>query len=277
MGLKEMFNVAGYGVVVTGGATGIGLAFAEVLAENGARVTIMDINGAKMETEVARMKGLGWDVRGAVVDVTDRRAVHGAFDETVAVYGRLDVVFANAGIDPGPGFTMGTIGGEVPTRPPEFAIENYEDPRWDRVIDVNLNSVFTTVKAAARHMKPRNSGRIIITSSVASVLNEAALGAAYMASKAAVTHFMRNVALELARYNILVNSIAPGPFVTDIGGGYVHDPKVQEAFSKVVPLGRIGRTDEIKGLALFLASPTSSFITGEQILIDGGCHVGRPA
>lgn len=277
MELKEMFNVAGYGVIVTGGATGIGLAFTEILAEHGARVTIMDINAAKMESEVTRMTQLGWDVRGVVVDVSDRPGVHRAFDETTAYYNRLDVVFANAGIDPGPGFAHGTIGGELPTRPPEFAIENYADERWDRVIDVNLNSVFTTIKAAARNMKPRNSGRIIVTTSVASVLNEAAIGVAYMAAKAGAAHLMRNAALELARYNILVNAIAPGPFITDIGGGYVHDPKVQEAFASVVPVGRIGKTQELKGLALFLASPASSFVTGEQFIVDGGCQVGRPA
>lgn len=277
MKLTEMFNVSGHGVIVTGGAAGIGLAFTEALAEHGARVTIMDVNKSKMDQEVARMTALGWDVRGIVLDVTDRPALHRAFDETTAYYGKLDVVFANAGIDPGPGFAQGTIGGEKPTRPPEFAIENYADERWDRVIDVNLNSVFTSIKAAARNMKPRNSGRIIVTTSVASVLNEAALGVAYMASKAGAAHLMRNAALELAKYNILVNSIAPGPFITDIGGGYVHDPRVQEAFASVVPIGRIGNTEELKGLALYLASQASSFVTGEQFVIAGGCQVGRPA
>ena len=91
--------------------------------------------------------------------MTDRPALHRAFDETAALYGRLDVVFANAGIDSGPGFV--TL--DRKTRVPEGAVENYDDARWNRVIETNLNSVFTTIKAAARHMKKRNSGRIIVT------------------------------------------------------------------------------------------------------------------
>jgi NAD(P)-dependent dehydrogenase (short-subunit alcohol dehydrogenase family) len=270
MKISEMFCVDGFGVIVTGGASGIGLAYTEVLAENGARVTIMDINESNINKEVQRLTDGGLAVRGMVVDVTDRPAVHRAFDETVAVYGGLDVVFANAGIDPGPGF----INMDMQSRNPEGAIENYADERWDRVIDTNLNSVFTTVKAAARHMKPRNSGRIIITTSLASERIEAAIGAAYMVSKAGSAHFMRNTALELAKYNILVNAIAPGPFITNIGGGHAHDPKVQEFFAGTVPLHRMASTEEMKGLALFLASPASSYITGTQIFIDGGSGLG---
>jgi len=104
MKVAEMFKVDGYGAIVTGGASGLGLCFVEVLAENGARVTMLDIDRAGIDREVGRLKKLGYDVDGKVVDVTDRAAVHRAFDEVVANYGRLDVVFANAGIDPGPGF-----------------------------------------------------------------------------------------------------------------------------------------------------------------------------
>jgi len=270
MKIKKMFCVKDYGVIVTGGASGIGLAYAEVLAENGARVTLLDINAGNIDQEVKRLTDAGMDVRGQVVDVTDRPSVHQAFDDTVGIYGRLDVVFANAGIDSGPGFMqMGS-----PDRNEAGAIENYTDERWDRIIDTNLNSVFTTVKAAARHMKPRKSGRIIITTSLAAERIEAAIGAAYMVAKAGAAHFMRNAALELAKYNILVNAIAPGPFITNIGGGHAHDPKVQEFFAGTVPLHRMASTEEMKGLALFLASPASSYITGTQIFIDGGSGLG---
>ena len=272
MKIQDSFKVDRYCAVVTGGASGIGLAFAEALAENGARVTVMDVNAASLDREINRMKALGWDVQGVVVDVSDRKALHDAFDQAVAHYGRLDVAFANAGIDPGPGFAQLTPQGEW-IRPPELGIENYEDERWDRVIEVNLNSVFTTVKAAARHMKPRKSGRIIITTSVAAIRNEVGIGAAYMAAKAGAAHFMRNAALELAAYNITVNAIAPGPIVTNIGNGSLKNPAVQAAFCRMVPLGRVGNPEELKALALYLASPASSYVTGEQFVIDGGAQL----
>lgn len=270
MKAAEMLKVEGYGAVVTGGASGLGLSFVEVLAENGARVTMLDIDRGGIDREVARLRGLGWDVDGKAVDVTDRAAVHRAFDDVAGKYGRLDVTFANAGIDPGPGF----ISFDRKTRFNDSAIENYADERWDHVIDINLNSVFTTIKAAAKHMKPRNCGRIIITTSVAALINEAAIGAAYMATKAGAAHLMRNVALELAKYNILVNAIAPGPFITNIGGGHCYRPEIQAAFARMVPLHRMASTEEMKGLALFLASPASSYITGSQIVIDGGVQIG---
>lgn len=270
MRVSELFSVRDYGAIVTGGASGLGLAYTEVLAENGARVTMLDFNAERVAKESQRLRAAGFEVRGAVVDVTDRPAVHRAVDEAVGKYGRLDVLFANAGIDSGPGFV--TL--DRKKRVSEGAIENYDDARWNRVIETNLNSVFTTIKAAARHMKPRKSGRIIVTTSVAGLLIEPGIGAAYMAAKAGAAHLMRTLALELARYNILVNAIAPGPFITNIGGGHAHKAEVQAAFAHTVPLGRMASTEEIKGLALYLASPASSFMTGSQIVIDGGTLLG---
>src|SRR6202795_3980936 len=102
--LRELFKVEGYGVIVTGGASGIGLGYAEALAENGARVTLLDVDAGRIDDETRRMRSLGYAVRGEVVDVRDHPAIDRAFDAAVSAYGRLDVVFANAGIDPGPGF-----------------------------------------------------------------------------------------------------------------------------------------------------------------------------
>jgi NAD(P)-dependent dehydrogenase (short-subunit alcohol dehydrogenase family) len=274
MKVSELFTVDGYGVLVTGGASGLGLAYAEALAENGARVTILDAHEARVTQETARLKGRGFDVRGRVLDVTDHRALDAAFDEAVEAYGRLDVVFANAGIDPGPGFVGAWVGAERP-RVAAGALENYTDERWNRVIDINLNGVFATLRAAARHMKPRRSGRIIVTTSLAARKCEAVIGAAYMAAKAGAAHLMENVALELAAYNITVNAIAPGFFVTNIGGGHAKNPATQAALAKSIPMHRVAFPDDIKGLALFLASPASAYITGQQIMIDGGWGLGE--
>lgn len=273
MKIKDIFNVKDHTVIVTGGAGGIGLGYTEALAENGARVTMLDVDAQRIEEEISRLRDADFDVRGEVVDVTDHPALDKAFDAAVQEYGKLDVVFANAGIDSGPGFYNNWSDGEQ-QRNPEGALENYTDERWNRVIEINLNGVFATLRAAARHMRPRKSGHIIVTTSLASTLCETAIGDAYMTAKAGAAHLMRNVALELAAYNITVNAIAPGFIVTNIGGGHARDPGVQATLAKQVPMHRVGFPDDLKGLALFLASPASSYITGQEIIIDGGRHLG---
>jgi NAD(P)-dependent dehydrogenase (short-subunit alcohol dehydrogenase family) len=274
MKITDLFKVEGYGVIVTGGASGLGLGFTEALAENGARVTVLDVDEQRIETEVARLKKAGYDVRGEVVDVRDHTTLDRAFDDAARTYGRLDVVFANAGVDSGPGFVGGWVGGQRP-RVTEGALENYTDDRWQKVIDINLSGVFATMRAAARIMKPRKSGRIIVTTSLAAVKSEAVIGAAYMAAKAGAAHLMRNVALELAAFNITVNAIAPGFFITNIGGGHAHNPDLQKAVSAAIPMHRVGFPPDMAGLALFLASPASSYLTGQQIIIDGGWGLGE--
>jgi len=272
--VEELFSVREYGVIVTGGASGIGLGYAEALAANGARVTLFDLNAESVATEVARLTGLGFDVRGAVVDVSDHAALDAAVDEAARVYGRLDVVFANAGIDPGPGYLGAWVGDQRP-RLDDGALENYGDERWNRVVEVNLNGVFATLRAAARQMRPQRSGRMIVTTSAASRRCEPAIGVAYMAAKAGAAHLVRNVALEMAAYNITVNAIAPGMFVTNIGGGHFKDEAVQAEMGKAIPAHRVGFPSDMYGLALFLASPASAYVTGQEIFIDGGLSLGQ--
>src|SRR5215472_104032 len=254
MKIAELFKVQGYGVVVTGGASGLGLAFGEALAENGARVTLLDVDRDRIANETRRLKKLGYDVKGAVADVTDHAALDRAFDAAVSEYGRLDVVFANAGIDSGPGFVSAWVG-DNRSRVEAGAIENYTDERWNRVIDINLTG-------------------IIVTTSLAAVTQEGVIGSAYMAAKAGAAHFMRNLALELAAYNICVNAIAPGFIITNIGGGHAHNPATQETVAKRLPMHRVGWPDDLAGLALFLSSPACAYVTGQQICIDGGWGLG---
>jgi NAD(P)-dependent dehydrogenase (short-subunit alcohol dehydrogenase family) len=271
--IGELFKVEGLGVIVTGGASGLGLGYAEALAENGARVTILDVDSERIDQETRRMRDLGWAVRGEVVDVRDHPAIDRAFDAAAMAHGRLDVVFANAGVDPGPGFVGGWMGSQRP-RNPQGALENYTDERWNRVLDINLNGIFATLRAGARMMRPQRAGRMIVTTSVAAYQCEPAIGAAYMTAKAGAAHLMRQVALELAAFGITVNAIAPGFFATNIGGGHAKQPHVQEAMGKVIPMHRVGFAEDMKGLALFLASPASAYLTGQQISIDGGWTLG---
>jgi NAD(P)-dependent dehydrogenase (short-subunit alcohol dehydrogenase family) len=263
--LQQMFDVHGKSVIVTGGASGIGRAYAEVMAEHGARVCILDLDAQNLNKVVAEMAADGADVWGQAIDVSDRPKMAEAFDKVAERHGRIDVVFANAGIDAGPGF-LSTEGERIA----DGAIDVLDDHHWDRVIEVNLSSVYTTVKHAARHMKRSGGGRIIVTSSIAAQINEAIVGTPYMPAKAGVDHFVRQMAMELGAFGILVNCISPGPFMTNIAGGRLKIPADRRAFEAQSLIGRIGDTEDIKGLALYLASPCSSYVTGSQIVIDGG-------
>ena len=273
MNVSSQFDVAGFGTIVTGGASGLGLAYGEVLAAHGARVTLIDVDAGAVAAQASRLQGEGFDVHGAVADVTDHAALDRAIDEAAERYGRLDVAFANAGIDPGVGFVGAWAGSERP-RVEEGALERYTDERWNRVIDINLNGIFATARAAARHMRPRGFGRIIVTTSLASTQVEPVIGAAYMTAKAGARHLMHSIALELAAFGVTANAIAPGFFITNIGGGHAHDPALQAAIASEIPMHRVGQPDDIKGLALFLASPASKYITGQEIVIDGGWGLG---
>ncbi len=265
---SALFDVAGRATIVTGGASGIGFACAEAMIDNGARVTLMDMNQGSLDEAVKTLSARG-QVRGEVVDVTDRPALRKAFVNTAAHYGRLDVVFANAGISGGPGFLQ--LDGN---RNPERMIESYTDEQVDKVVGVNFFSTFATIQAAVPHMKKSGGGRIIVTSSISSMMTEVHVAQTYVMSKAGLPQLVRQAALELVGYNILVNAMAPGPFITNIGGGRLKDPANQKLFEKFSPMHRMGKTEDIQGLALFLASPASAYITGQQITIDGGVTLG---
>jgi NAD(P)-dependent dehydrogenase (short-subunit alcohol dehydrogenase family) len=265
MTARALFNVAGATAVVTGGGTGIGLACAEVLAVNGAHVTVLDVDRETLARAVSSLSALGARARGEVADVTDAASLREAMARAAAEAGRLDVVFANAGITAGPGFL--TVDGE---RHLDGAIESIPVALWEQVIATNLTGAFNTIQAAVPHMKAQGSGSIVATASIAGLRPSAVVGTPYMIAKAGVLHLVRQAALELARYGIRVNAIAPGPFLTRITS-----PGLKAIWEKALPLGRVATTEEIKGLALFLASPASAYMTGAHVTIDGGSMLGR--
>jgi NAD(P)-dependent dehydrogenase (short-subunit alcohol dehydrogenase family) len=252
--LSDLFDVSGLRVVVTGAASGLGLAMAEVMAEGGARVTLVDLDLDGLEEVAAR---LGGDVRTAQLDVSDEAAVERLFDEVVEEQGGVDVAFANAGISTEPG-VLDERGG----------LANFDRGIWDAVLGVNLNGVMFTVREAAVRMKEQGSGRIVVTASTAGVGTDPLVGYSYSVTKAAVIMLVRQAALELAPHGVHVNAIAPGPFRTNIGSDAAPIPP--EAWNDIVALGRMAEPDELKGVALLLASPASSFMTGAVIPVDGG-------
>jgi len=267
MKFEKAFSVAGATAIVTGAASGLGLAFTEAMAVGGANVVMLDLNPRRLSIQADRLKDLGYSIEPHVLDVTDRIAVDRIYDQVAATHRGIDVVFSNAGIDPGPGFAALNENGE---RDPANCLEQYTDIRWQKVVSVSLDAVFFSIRAAARHMRPRKSGSIIVTTSVSALRPAITLGAAYAAAKAGAAQLVRATALELASDGVRVNAIAPGPFETDIGGGFMHKDEIREKMAAGVPMGRVADVEEIKPLALYLASRASGFVTGQQFVIDGG-------
>jgi NAD(P)-dependent dehydrogenase (short-subunit alcohol dehydrogenase family) len=247
--LSDRFDVRGLRTVVTGAASGLGLAIAEAMAEGGAQVTLVDVDADGLSEAGARLG----DVRTAVADVADSAAVEGLFAEQDGV----DVVFANAGVSREAG-VLDERGG----------LANLDDDTWRTVLGINLDGVLFTMREAARRMKAQGSGRIVVTASTAGIGTDPFVGYSYSATKAAVIMLVRQAAFELARHGVHVNAIAPGPFRTNIGGGA--PPIPDEAWESIVALGRLAEPEELKGVALLLASPASSFMTGAVIPVDGG-------
>lgn len=256
---ERLFSVRGLRVLVTGGASGIGYAIAEVLVQAGALVTVVDIDAPALEQARASLTANGASVRARVADVADEAQIRAAVDELGAELGGVDVVFANAGLHRGVEFAD-----------EQGELENFSDAAWAEVIDVNLSGAFFTLQAAAAHMKSQGSGRIIVTASTAGMRSDPFVGYSYVAAKAGLINASRQAAFELAPFGISVNVIAPGPFRTNIGRDRGTNDIAEERWAQVIPMGRMADTEEIKGLALLLSSSASSFMTGAVIAIDGG-------
>jgi NAD(P)-dependent dehydrogenase (short-subunit alcohol dehydrogenase family) len=262
--LDRLFDVAGLGAVVTGAASGLGLAIAEVLACCGAHITLADADAEGVQRATADLAATGATVRSAVVDVADASAVDRLLREAAEQPGGLSIVFANAGISAGTGPTT-----------PQGQLTAVEQERWDRVIAINLSGVFATLQAAARYVTPDGRGRVVVTSSVAGIGGDPMVGYAYAASKAGVIALVKQASADLGRGGTLVNAIAPGSFRTNIAGGRIKQPGAAEQFAKTTLIGRLADPSELQGLALFLASPASSYVTGATFVIDGGATAMR--
>jgi len=255
MRVTDRFNLSGQIAAITGGAGGLGRAMAEAFVEAGAHVVLLDTDLAAAR-ETAQALGRAEALH---LDAADRDAQRAALADIVRRQGRLDIAVANAGMSAGPGYI--TQAGRLAA---------VEDARWDAVLELNLTGVFATVQAACGLMEEAGKGSVIVVSSIAGMRADPMVGYAYAATKAAVANLTRQAAMEYASRGVRVNAIAPGPIRTNIAGGRIHVPENEAAFAATVPLGRIGEPDEIKGLALLLASDAGSYITGAVIPLDGG-------
>jgi len=270
MKTHELFDIQDQVVAITGAASGIGLAYAEVMAVNGAKVNLIDVDEKALLEAVLWLQEKGANVHGELADVTESSTLQKAFNSIMERHGKLDIVFANAGISGGPGFLKGN--GE---RNPAGEVENLSLDVWEKVFATNVTSILRTLQIVAPHMKRQGHGRVIVTSSISASMPESLVSSIYAISKGTVGHMVRQYAFELAMYNILVNAIAPGPVVTNIGGGRLKFEESRKPFEESAPLGKIARTSDLQGAALFLASAASSMVTGTQIVIDGGRTLGK--
>jgi len=260
---NPLFDLSGRTAFITGAASGLGFAMTEAMVENGAAVCLADVDAAGLEKAGEHFRRISNRVETLQLDVRDASAIKSGVKAFADRHGRLDIVFANAGIT-----------GGAPISQSEGFIENIDLDVWRNVVDVNLTGVFATMQAAAAIMKPQRSGRIIATASIAGMRTSNVSGYAYSATKAAVIHVVHLVAAELAPFDIRVNGIAPGPFMTNIAGGRMfREPERVEMMAQGTGLGRVADPRELKGLALLLASDASSYITGQVIPIDGGSLV----
>lgn len=250
------FDLAGRGVVVTGGNGGIGLGMARALLASGASVAIWGSNPGKTESakrQLAADCGDASRVHAFVCDVGEEAQVESAFAASVAALGCVHACFANAGVS-----SKGTL-------LTEMGLDEFR-----RVQRVNVEGVFLTFRAAARHMAGHGQGGSLVATASTAAVEGAARNSHYGASKGAVTSMVRALAVELARHRIRVNSILPGWIVTDMTEKSVHNPKFADAVLPRIPARRWGEIDDFGGIAVYLASDASAYVTGEQFLIDGG-------
>lgn len=248
--MYKPFDLTGRCAVVTGGNGGIGYGMAEALIAAGARVAIW---GSNPEKTAKAKASLGAKAEAFVCDVTSEEAVERTFADSVAALGHVDACFANAGVSP------------KPTPVLDMTLADFR-----RVLQVNVEGVFLTFRAAARHMAGRGQGGALVATASTAAIEGAARNSHYGASKGAVTSYVRALAVELARHRIRVNSILPGWIETEMTARAMGDERFTKAVLPRIPARRWGTWNDFGGIAVYLASDASAYHTGEQFVIDGG-------
>jgi 3-oxoacyl-[acyl-carrier protein] reductase len=247
-----MSSLNGKIALVTGASRGIGRVIARTLGARGARVVCAARDEARLAEVAAEIRGQGGSADAVRLDIADRASIEAAFEQVLRDQGRLDIVVNNAGI----------------TRDTLLLRMKLED--WEQVLSTNLTGVFLCTQAALKPMLRQRAGRIINISSVVGLVGNAGQ-ANYAASKAGIVGFTKSVAREVASRGITANVVAPGFIETDMTAAMTE--KAREAVMQAIPLGRVGKAEEVAAAVAFLASDEAGYITGQVLSVDGGFHM----
>ncbi len=250
-GLDDLFSLQGRVALVTGASRGLGFAMAEALAEAGAAVFINGRDKAGAEAAAAGLRKRGLEAEPAAFDVTDRAAAAAAVDAIVARRGRLDIFIGNAG------YTH------------RAALGDWTAEDWNAMLAIHVSASFFLAQKVAVPMRANRHGRIIFTSSITALKGRATVHG-YVAAKSALAGLARSLAAELGEDGVTCNSIAPGYFETDLTKPLLDNAAFVARVNSLVALRRWGKPSDLKGLAVFLASDASAYVTGQQIAVDGG-------
>jgi cyclopentanol dehydrogenase len=238
--------------IISGGARGMGAAEAKLFAREGAKVIICDVLEDEGRQTEAEINEVGGDAVFVKLDVTSQDEWENAVNTAIERFGKLDILVNNAGI-----IVQSTI-------------EDMTVELWDKVMNVNAKGVFLGTKTAIPHMKEAGGGSIVNISSISGIVGQDNVNAGYNASKGAVRIFTKAAAVQYAKENIRVNSIHPGPIATPMTAEGRADPERVALTAERTPLGRYGEPEEVANAVLFLASDEASYVTGSEIVVDGG-------
>ena len=256
MSVNNLFNLEGRVALVTGGNGGLGLGMALGLAEAGASIAVAARNTEKTAAAVSQIEATGAKALGLTADVSREFDIAEMVAQTIEVFGRLDILVNNAGM-------------VVRKEPQDLTLEE-----WDQVLDVNLRGAFLAARTAYPHMKRQGGGKIINIGSMFSIFGGGGSGAPYSSSKGGLVQLSKSLAVAWAKDNIQSNTILPGWIMTELTSDIpVKQPERYDMISRRIPTGRWGEPEELKGAAVFLASPASDYVTGAVITVDGGYSV----
>ena len=252
MNVKQLFDLTGRVAIVSGGSMGLGLQMAEGLAEMGANLVLCARKKERCEQAAEALRSLRVQTLALACDVKDKAAIQQVVEETLAKFGRIDVLVNNAGVSWG------------------ASVEEMTLEQWDKVLSTNLTGTFLFCQAVGKAMVAQGSGKIINIASVAGLGGASAelQAIGYHASKGGVIAFTKDLACKWAPHNIQVNAIAPGWFPTHMSEWIIEHRK--DSLLAKIPLGRFGGDHDLKGAAVFLASDASAYVTGHVLVVDGG-------
>jgi NAD(P)-dependent dehydrogenase (short-subunit alcohol dehydrogenase family) len=250
-----MSRFEGRTVLIVGGAQGMGRACAERFGAEGANLALFDIEADTLTATSTELEARGFPVEAITGDVSRTSDVEVAVTRTVERFGRIEVLVHTAAI--------------VELRP----LLEFPEDLWRRIVDVNLTGVFLTTRRAGQEMARRGGGAIVVFASTNAFFAEE-LNVPYSATKGGIVMFVRNAALDLARHRIRINAVDPGIIHTRLSAALIEDPVAGPEYLKRIPAGRYGTPEDIAKVVLFLASDDAAYMTGEDVIIDGGATLG---